>query len=133
MALELIKDALGTVPQDQQVEDLDLKVYGDRVVIVLDELAEYTVYKDPTTGKVFRISNADEHSERTRFATVKAVGDNPETNQRFHPGDRVIVSWHCGVRIHLLDKTIYGKVWPEDLLRIVRDEEILASFTSTKE
>lgn len=129
MALERIEAALGKTPGDDKVEDLDLKVYGDRVVIVLDEMAEYTVYKDPTTGKVFRLSNADEHSERTRFATVMAVGDDPETINRFKPGDRIIMSWHGGTRIHLLDKTIYGRVWPEDLLRIVRTEEILASFT----
>jgi co-chaperonin GroES (HSP10) len=114
---------------DQKVEDLDLQTYGDRLVIVLDDLAEDTVYKDPTTGKVFRLKNADSHSERTRFATVMAVGDDLECIRRFKVGDRVIVSWHCGVRIHLLDKTIYGQLWPEDLLRIVRTEEILASFT----
>jgi len=114
---------------EQRVEDLDLQTYGDRLVIVLDDLAEDTVYKDPTTGKVFRLKNADEHSERTRFATIMAVGDDPECQSRFELGDRIIVSWHCGVRIHLLDKTIYGRVWPEDLLRIVRTEEILASFT----
>ena len=114
---------------EDKVEDLNLKTYGDRLVIVLDDLAADSVYKDPTTGRVFRLKNADEHSERTRFATVMAVGDDQEMVVRFKPGDRVIVSWHCGVRIHLLDKTIYGRVWPEDLLRIVRMEEILASFT----
>lgn len=129
MALERIEAALGKAPGDDKVEDLDLRVYGDRLVVILDELAEYTVYKDPTTGKVFRISNAEEHSERTRFATIKAVGDDPETASRFKVGDRVIVSWHGGTRLHLLDKTIYGRVWPEDLLRIFRSEEILASFT----
>lgn len=131
MALERIESALSKPESDEKVEDLDLTVYGDRLVIVLDEMAEYTVYKDPTTGRVFKLSNADEHSERTRFATIMAVGDDPETVRRFKTGGRVIVSWHGGTRIHLLNKTIYGKVWKEDLLRIVRTEEILASFTVT--
>jgi co-chaperonin GroES (HSP10) len=128
MALEKIITALGD-RGDDKVDDLDLKVYGDRVVVVLDEMAEFTVYKDPSTGRVFKMTNADEHSERTRFATVMAVGDNPETQSRFKVGDRIIMSWHGGTRLHFLDKTVYGRMWSEDLLRIVRDEEILASFT----
>jgi len=125
----VLEDKAPEAAPETPVQDLELRVLGDRLVIVLDDLAEEIIHKDPVTGRVFRMKIADEHSERTRLATVMAVGDDPTLEGRFRVGDRAIVSWHCGVRLHLINKTVFGKTWSEDLLRIVRKDEILALFT----
>jgi hypothetical protein len=43
-------------------------------------------------------------------------------------GDKVVVSWHCGTRLHFMDKEVFGQIWDEDLLRVIRSEEVLATL-----
>jgi co-chaperonin GroES (HSP10) len=105
-------------------ENIKLIVYGDRLVVVYDDFVDTMVFKKPD-GKEFAMKAPDTHSERTRGATVMAVGDDEETQRNFKVGDRLLLSWHSGTRLHLMDKIVYGRTWPEDLLRVIRTEEIL--------
>lgn len=108
-------------------ESVALKAYGDRLVVVYDDFVDTIVHKDKL-GREFSMKAPDSHAERTRAATVMSVGDDPYTTERFRVGDRLLLSWHSGTRLHLLDKIIYGRTWPEDLLRVIRVEEILVKL-----
>ena len=103
---------------------IDLKVYGDRLLITLDPLVTEYRIKDPETGRELVWYLPEVHSERTRIATIRAVGDN---TPNFKVGDKIIVSWSCGNRLHLIDKTVFGQIWDEDLLRVIRTEEVVAA------
>lgn len=113
-------------------ETLNLVPYGDRMVVVFDDFVDTLVFKDKE-GKAFSMKAPETHSERTRAATIMAIGDDPEMRQHFKVGDRIFLSWHAGTRLHLLDKIIYGRTWPEDLLRVVRSEEVLVKLERVSE
>jgi hypothetical protein len=108
-------------------ESIVLTTYGDRLLVVLDQFVDTIVHKDES-GREFTLKAPETHSERTRGATIMAVGDDPYTRERYSVGERILVSWHCGTRLHLLDKIIWGRTWPEDLLRVIRVEEILVKM-----
>jgi co-chaperonin GroES (HSP10) len=108
-------------------ETITLTVYGDRLVVVYDDFVDTMVYKKPD-GKVFAMKAPETHSERTRGATIMAIGTDDDALKNFKVGDRILLSWHSGVRLHLMDKIVYGRTWPEDLLRVIRTEEILTKM-----
>jgi len=120
-----------TVPSWVPKTPIEMKVYGDRMLITLDPLVTEYKIKDPETGRELIWYLPEVHSERTRLASVRAVGE--EASTRFQPGDKIVVSWHCGTRLHLIDKIVFGQLWDEDLLRIIRTEEVLASVAFLKE
>ncbi len=91
-------------------DELKLSPWGDRLYVVLDEPKE----------SVGLIKLPERHSERSRTATIAAVGDDVK---HFKVGDRILISYHTGIFIHLPDLAFRGK---EDLHRIVREDEILA-------
>jgi co-chaperonin GroES (HSP10) len=93
-----------------------LTLYGSRLLILCDEMAE----------KVGRIFVADKHSERSRTATVVAVGDEVKNYQ---VGDKVLLSWYTGVHLHLIDKELFGIPVDEDKHRLVMEGEILGKLT----
>lgn len=106
---------------------LTLKTGGDRMLITLDELIKGKTFLDPNTGREMTLHVAEVHSERTRIATVRAVGPKA-LEEGFNVGDKVVVSWHCGTRLHFMDKEVFGQIWDEDLLRVIRTEEVLATL-----
>lgn len=112
--------------------NIQLKTYGTRMLIVLDELITGKQITDPVTGRVFTLHTPEVHSERTRTATIMGVGKEA-AEEGFKEGDRIVVSWHCGTRLHFIDKAVFGKVWDEDLLRVIRTEEVLASVVALEE
>lgn len=113
------------VRRGKVVTKIKLTPVGDRLAVIFDEFVETMATVNEHTGAVFQIPVPKTHSERSRAATVMAVGTDPETQAMFKAGDRIILSWHAGVRLHLLDKIVYGKVWDEDLLRVVRTDEVV--------
>ena len=112
--------------------NIQLKTYGTRMLIVLDELTTGKKIVDAETGRTFTLHTPEVHSERTRTATIKSVGSQA-AEEGFSPGDRIVVSWHCGTRLHFIDKAVFGRVWDEDLLRVIRTEEVLASVVALEE
>jgi co-chaperonin GroES (HSP10) len=94
------------------VSELKLSPWGDRIYIVVDEPKE----------SVGLIQLPEKHSERSRVATVSAVGEDVK---HIKVGDKVLISYYTGVFIHLPDLAYRGK---EDLHRIVREDEILAKI-----
>jgi co-chaperonin GroES (HSP10) len=92
------------------MSELKLSPWGDRLYIVLDEPKE----------SVGTIILPERHSERSRVATVSAIGEDVK---HIKVGDKVLISYYTGVFIHLPDFAFRGK---EDLHRIVREDEILA-------
>lgn len=92
------------------MSELKLSPWGDRLYLILDEMKE----------SVGLIKLPERHSERTRIATVSAVGEDVT---HFKAGDKVLISYYTGIFIHLPDLAFRGK---EDLHRIVREDEILA-------
>jgi len=92
--------------------ELKLVPWGDRLYVVLDEMKD----------AVGSIILPEKHSERTRIATVKAIG---EKVGNFTVGDRILISYYTGVFVHLPDLAFRGK---EDLHRIIREDEILAKI-----
>lgn len=92
------------------MSDLKLYPWGDRLYIILDEPKE----------SVGSIILPERHSERSRVATVSAVGEGVK---HFNVGDKVLISYYTGIFIHIPDFAYRGK---EDLHRIVREDEILA-------
>jgi len=94
------------------MSELKLSPWGDRLYIILDEPKE----------SVGAIILPERHSERSRVATVSAVGKEVK---HIKVGNKVLISYYTGVFIHLPDFAFRGK---EDLHRIVREDEILAKI-----
>jgi co-chaperonin GroES (HSP10) len=92
---------------------MTLTLFGRRVLLLLDAIAE---------RKIGSIILAEKHSERSRTATVVAVGNDVT---EYRAGDRVLLSWYTGVHLHLIGEELFGVPVDEDRHRIVRDEEIL--------
>ena len=74
---------------------------------------------DPQETKVGDIHLA-KHSERTRKATVLAVGDECVS---LSAGDRVLIFWSTGTHLHLIGDRIQ-----DDLTRICSEHDVLAKF-----
>ena len=93
-------------------ENLKLIPVGDRLYVVVDEPVE----------KIGELFVPQKHSERSRTATVSAVGEDVKY---FKIGDKILISYYTGIFIHLPSLAYRGK---EDLHRIVREDEILAKI-----
>lgn len=107
--------------------DIKVRVYGERLLVAFDDLAEEQVITDGA-GRTFTVKVPEQHSERTRIATILDVGTGPDATQ-YKAGERILVSWHSGVRLHLLDKLLMGRSWKEDLLRVITPQEVLLLVT----
>lgn len=94
------------------VNELKLVPWGDRIYLILDDPKE----------SVGLIQLPERHSERSRTATVSAIG---EEVKHFNVGDKVLISYYTGIFVHLPDLAFRSK---EDLHRIVREDEILAKI-----
>ena len=94
------------------MSELKLSPWGDRLYVILDEPKE----------SVGSIILPERHSERSRVATVSAIGEDVK---HIKVGDKVLISYYTGVFIHLPDLA-YRAV--EDRHRIVREDEILAKI-----
>ena len=93
---------------------MEVKLYGDRV---------YAIFKPIEESKVGVIIVPDKHSERSRLATIMAIG---EEVINYDVGDTILVSTYTGVRLHLVGKELFGEKVNEETHRILREEEILA-------
>ena len=62
------------------------------------------------------------HSERTRKAVVRAIGDEVK---KYKVGDKVLISYFTGTHLHLFELNAYDK---PDLHRMVRQDAILAKY-----
>lgn len=91
-----------------------LALYGPRILLRCDPVEE---------TKVGRIIIQEKHSERTRFATIIAIGDDVKN---YVPGDRVLISWYTGSHVHIIGGELFGNKNDEDLDRFVSESEILA-------
>ena len=92
---------------------------GHRLILLLDEVRE-KMYKGT-------IVLPDKHGERSRLATVIAVGngyvndyDGTKRPLKYKKNDRVLVSWYCGTEIHLPDRDM-----PTGCYRCVPEAEIM--------
>jgi len=108
---------------------------GHRVFLLLDEVKEKE-YKSITTdaGEEKTLWLPDKHGERSRIATVLAVGEGWENEQdgtirplKFKKGDRVLVSYCIGPEIHLPDRDMatgcYVCISAEEILMKVKEED----------
>ena len=96
---------------------MTLHLYGKRILVFCDAVAE---------RKVGSIILADKHAERSRIATILAVGDEVKN---YYVGDRVLLSWYTGVHLHVFGDTLFGTEVDEDRHRLVNEDEILAKIT----
>jgi len=88
-------------------------MFDDRLFVILDEVQE---------KKIGSIIVPDNHSERSRTGIVMDVGPGVKD---YEAGDKVLVSWYTGTRVHLDGETMFGKSVQEDSFRVVREGEIL--------
>lgn len=86
--------------------------HGDRIYIILDDFQE----------KVGVLELPKKHTEQSRFATIKACGEDVEKS-RFKVGDRILIGYGSGMRVHLIK---YGIT--DDTHRIITSEEIWAKI-----
>jgi len=92
---------------------LRLKLFDDRLFVILGEVQE---------KKIGSIIIPDNHSERSRIGTVMETGPGV---MNYFPGDKILVSWYTGTRIHLDGDELYGQPVVEDAFRMMRESEIL--------
>ena len=90
-----------------------LKLFDDRLFVILGEVQE---------KKIGSIIIPGSHSERSRVGVVMEVGPGVVN---YKTGDKILVSWYTGTRIHLDGDELYGKPIVEDAFRIIRECEIL--------
>lgn len=95
---------------------MKLSLKEDRLFVVLEKVGE---------KKVHGIIIPDEHSERSRMGIVKEIGPDVKS---YGVGDKVLVSWYSGTRLHLDGETLYGEPVDEDSFRVLRECEILAQI-----
>lgn len=99
-----------------------LQLFDDRLFVILDKVEE---------KKIGSLYVPDDHAERSRIGTVMEVGpglrewNGTITPMNYRVGDRVLVSWYTGTRIHLDGEKLYGEDVYEDSHRIMRECEIL--------
>lgn len=91
-----------------------LSLKDDRMFIILNKVEE---------KKIGRIVIPDQHSERSRIGVVMGCG--PDVT-KYMIGDKVLISWYTGTRIHLDGAELYGQPVDEDSFRIMRECEILS-------
>lgn len=100
---------------------MKLKLNGRRYLVEYDKFQE-------KVGSIIMPENA---SERSRLATVLAVGfageDEPELFCK--PGDRILLNWYDGKRIHLPGRELYGSQVDEERHRIIDEAEVKAIVT----
>lgn len=105
-----------------------LELYGKRILILCDAVEE---------RKIGSIIIADKHAERSRVATVLAVGDKVKhpgkwwqfwIKPHYKTGDRVLISWYTGVHLHVIGEKIFGQEVDEDKHRFVMEDEILSKI-----
>ena len=92
---------------------MELKLFGRRIYAVLNPVGEKQVGSIVIPGM---------HSELTRLATIKAVGEKVEN---FKVGDQVLISYHSGVVIQPVED---GFTPSNDIFRILTEDEILAKI-----
>ena len=102
---------------------MKLELRGDRIFVIFDEMEKGKKYISKATGQEMELHYPDKHGERSRIATIKSIGG--EVND-YKEGDKVLLSWYTGVRVHLIGKKLFGEEVDEDRFRIIREEEILA-------
>lgn len=95
---------------------MTLSLFGKRLLIRCDEIAE---------RKVGSIIISDKHAERSRVATILAVGTDVKN---YHIGDRVLLSWYTGVHLHVFGDTLFGETVDEDRHRLVNEDELLGKI-----
>ena len=95
---------------------MNLTLFGNRLLLLCDAVEE---------RKIGSVYVAEKHSERSRPATVVAVGNEAK---HYAVGDRVLISWYTGVHLHLVGESLFDVPVDEDRHRIVRDEEILGKL-----
>lgn len=100
-------------------------VNEDRIFVILEPMVKTKLIPGPG-GKMVEISLPENHHERSRIGVIQQIG---EKVSRYKPGDRVLLSTYAGTRIHLIGRQIDNKDIDEDCYRIVREEEILATFS----
>ncbi len=93
---------------------MNLCVFGNRLLVLCDAVEE---------RKIGSIIIADNHSERSRLATVLKTGKDV---RNYAVGDKVLISWYTGIHLHILGEKIAGIDVDEDRHRILREDEILA-------
>ena len=104
---------------------MQIQVQGDRCFVILEPMVKTKKYIDKM-GVERELELPENHHERSRIGVIQQVG--PEVRGYF-PGDRVLLSTYAGVRIHLIGRQIDGKEIDEDCYRVIRAEEIIATFT----
>lgn len=92
---------------------MKLQLFDDRLFAILGEVEE---------KKIGSIIIPGSHSERSRIGVVMETG--PDVIN-YKVGDKILVSWYTGTRIHLDGDELYGKPVVEDAFRILRESEIL--------
>jgi co-chaperonin GroES (HSP10) len=101
---------------------LKFKVLGDNVLVRCDDFVEKTA-----SGLIIPKT----HGERSRTATVFGVG--PDVKE-CKVGDKVLVSWTAGARIHRVDDVIVvpelniEEPISEDFHRIMREYEVVSKI-----
>jgi len=104
---------------------MKIHVNEDRCFVILEPMVKTKIVPGPA-GTTIEIALPENHHERSRVGVIKQVG---ERVTRYKPGDRVLLSTYAGTRIHLIGRQIDGKDIDEDCYRIIREEEILATFS----
>lgn len=87
---------------------------GKRVLIQLNPVEELT-----TEGGIVL---PDLHHEENRIGVILAVGD--EVNERFQPGDKILVGWVFGDALHFPGEGI-----TDDTIRMGTQSEIWAKLS----
>lgn len=93
---------------------------GDRIYIQLLEREEGKKIVDETTGREFTLHYGQGHSEKTRVAEVKAIGEDVK---KFKVGDLVLVSFYTGAWLHLVKHDM-----TDERNRICTESEIIAKI-----
>lgn len=99
-----------------------LQLFDDRLFVILNKVEE---------KKIGSLYVPDNHDERSRIGTVMEVGpglrewNGTITPMNYKVGDKVLVSWYTGVRVHLPGEKMYGDDVCEETSRVVRECEIL--------
>jgi len=97
---------------------MKIKPIGHRMYIILDE------FQDEVNG----VKLPQTHGEQSRFATVVGIGEEVIEGGKFKVGDRVIVSYGAGIRVHLIKYNImtdtHRIISQEEVMGMVEDEDV---------
>lgn len=95
---------------------MKLSLKDDRVFAIFEKVGE---------KKIGGLYVPDNHAERSRVGIIKDIG--PEVKE-YKVGDKILISWYSGTRIHLDGDKLYGEPVDEDSFRVLRECEILAQI-----